>query len=823
MPRIAGICVALGLLLALPADADDVSGGLLQPAFKSGVPVELEADSLEYESGRDLYVARGNVRIQQGDNVLTADWAAFSNTTGRGVASGEVVFTDGVDTVYTAFFEFDLDTLNGVMFDAEFDVPEDHMELKGAEVIKTGKQTYIFKDGVFTTCRCPDRDAREPWQVSAAEADLEVEGYAITRNTTFDILGVPVLWLPWFIYPLKTERQSGLLFPEFKLSGRNGFEVAQPIFLTLGDPVNLTLTPTWLQKRGVLADVELEYVLAEQSKGEFDAWYIHDDDVSSNTLSTPFDNDRWATRGRHDLYLPADFRFKTDYAFASDNAFPQDFDGLGRFRDHRYLQATAFVGRDFGNTGTYGLTSGVRFADDLQAPDDTDRDDYVLQRLPETTLTMLPQGLPFADWLVPAIDVHYVYFHQNDRPEDDFGELRLVTGAGRFLDTGVDGLPSNDGLPGGAEQGRDGTAAGNDPNLDDFALTGGTEGDGVFQEGELIADSGHRILLTPRIGAPFRLLDIIEVYPEVGWHQAFYNSDAVGSQERGLFTGRIDIRTRFRGSFMGTSHLLEPRIGWAYIDDIADTETGGDPFYIPGSSVPQQRLRQLDLENVTLDPADRIASENALTWGIGNRFYSSRGEGPTRLLADFILAAAYSFEQHDFGNIYLDGRAYPFEGVTVRMSLGFDPEEARLDEQLMQLDWNHSDGHSFSLGHRFVRDIPTFFEDYPKQNDRFDRVSNEFDKIHQLDGRFRFLLTERWAITWRGGYSLERSLWLGNTAGIEYTSGCNCWATRFQVRSTRNQGFQFAILYSILGLGDDSRDPFRGGAPVAGFDLLGPG
>ncbi|MCH8132553.1 MAG: hypothetical protein IIA30_08380 [Myxococcales bacterium] len=151
------------------------------------------------------------------------------------------------------------------------------------------------------------------------------------------------------------------------------------------------------------------------------------------------------------------------------------------------------------------------------------------------------------------------------------------------------------------------------------------------------------------------------------------------------------------------------------------------------------------------------------------------------------------------------------------MSLGFDPEEARFDEQLMQLDWNHSDGHSFSLGHRFVRDIPTFFEDYPKQNDRFDRVSNEFDKIHQLDGRFRFLLTERWAITWRGGYSLERSLWLGNTAGIEYTSGCNCWATRFQVRSTRNQGFQFAILYSILGLGDDSRDPFGGGALGAGF------
>lgn len=818
LPRIAVICVALGLLLALPAHADDVSGGLVQPSFKSGVPVELEADSLEYESGRDIYVARGNVRIQQGDNVLTADWAAFSNTTGRGVASGEVVFTDGIDTVYTAFSEFDLDTLNGVMFDAEFDVPEDHMELKGAEVIKTGKQTYIFRDGVFTTCRCPDRDAREPWQVTAEEAKLEVDGYAITRNTTFDILGVPVLWLPWFIYPLKTERQSGLLFPEFKFSGRNGFEVGLPIFLTLGDPVNLTLTPTWLQKRGVLADVALEYVLGEQSKGELDAWYIHDDDVSSNTLSTPYDDDRWATLGKHDIHLPAGFRFKTDYAFASDNSFPENFDGLGRFRDHRYLQATAFVGRDFGNTGTYGLSSGVRFADDLQAPDDTDRDDYVLQRLPETTLTMLPQGLPFADWLVPAIDVHYVYFHQNDRPEDDFGDLRLVAGAGRFLDTGVDGLPDS------AEQGRSGTTPPPaNANMDNFGAPDfGTEGDGVFQEGELIADSGHRLLLTPRIGAPFRLLDIIEVYPEVGWHQAFYNSDEVGSQERGLLTGRIDVRTRLRGSFMGTSHLLEPRIGWVYVDDIADTENGSDPFYIPASSVPQQRLRQLDLENVSLDPADRIPSENALTWGIGNRFYSTRGEGSTRLLADFILAAAYSFEQSRFGNIYLDGRAYPFEGVTVRMSLGFDPEEARFDEQLMDLAWNHTDGHSFSFGYRFVRNIPIFFEDYPRQNDRFDRVSNEFDKIHQLDGGFRFVFTDRWAVTWRGGYSLERSLWLGNVGGIEYTSGCNCWAARVQVRNTRNQGIQFAIKYSILGLGDDSRDPFGAGGFGGSTDLLGP-
>ena len=160
-------------------------------------------------------------------------------------------------------------------------------------------------------------------------------------------------------------------------------------------------------------------------------------------------------------------------------------------------------------------------------------------------------------------------------------------------------------------------------------------------------------------------------------------------------------------------------------------------------------------------------------------------------------------------------------GAWGRRSTAFEHEEARFDGQLTEFDWNHSDGHSFRIGHRFVRDIPSFFEDYPRQNDRFDRVSSEFDKIHQLDGGFRFMLTERWAVTWRGGYSLERSLWLGNVGGIEYTAGCNCWAARVQVRNTRNQGIQFAIMYSILGLGDDSRNPFGSGGFGGSTDLLG--
>ena len=89
--------------------------------FERDVPVRIQADSLEYDQPRKLYVARGNVRISQEGRELQAEWIAFSNLTRRGAASGGVVFSDGVDTVYTEFIEFDIDTLQGVMFEAEFE------------------------------------------------------------------------------------------------------------------------------------------------------------------------------------------------------------------------------------------------------------------------------------------------------------------------------------------------------------------------------------------------------------------------------------------------------------------------------------------------------------------------------------------------------------------------------------------------------------------------------------------------------------------------------------------------------------------------------
>jgi len=782
--------------------APALGAGLGDIKFNAGdEPFELTADSVEYDRPRDLYIADGAVEIRQGDRRLTADWIAFSNTTQRGVASGSVTFHEGADTLVTSFAEFDIVTMQGVLFDAQLETGPSQFRMSGAEVTKTGRETYRFDKGRFTTCRCEPGE-RDPWAIKAEHADLELGGYGTTRNTTFEVLGVPVAWLPWMIFPLKTERETGLLLPQLSIGSLQGFSAALPFFWAARENVNVLLTPGWSVKRGFAVQAASEYVLGEDSEGRVAGAYHHDEDIHPNTPSEPFGRDRWATWGEQNFALPGDVRLKSVFTFASDNQYPEDFAELGAYRNDRFLESIAFAQRNFGETGRFGLIGGVEDASDLQSPDDSDRDKYLLQRLPEIDFSVLPAPTPWSNRLVPSLDLQYVYFRSE------------VTGNEVFRDTGIDGLfDARERGPTGADPG-----SAPDLNQDNFLTTGGSEANGIFEEGELLPNRGQRASLTPRLAAPFRLGNFAELYPEAGWSQVLYGSDATGFEQRGFATGRVELRSRLRRRYGDSlTHLLEPRLGYALVTKVGQS---GNPLFVPRAAVEQQRLRELDLDNVTRDPADRVPEFNGMTFSVANRFWGRLGDqSAPRFLGDATLSGQYDFADRDFGLVVLDAHAFPLERTTLRTTLGVDPEKAKIEETLLEVAQAFGAGHRVGLRYRYLRDIPLFFEDFPYVRERFDRVETDFKHVNQIDLYLRYSITETWAATYVGSYSFERSLMLRNLAGIEYFSRCRCWAVRLEVAQDRGNGVQFNLRYTLSGLGDDRDRPFEPSG-VPGFALL---
>jgi LPS-assembly protein len=511
-------------------------------------PFDITADTVEFETERDLYIARGNVLIIQPGRSLTADWVAFSTATRQGVASGNVVLSEAADILYGDVVSFEIDTLKGIVLEGLLDARGSGFQMTGETIRRTGDETYTIDDGTFTTCRCPE-EGKPPWQIRAKTADIEVGGYADTRNTSFDILGVPVLWLPWMRYPVKTDRETGLLFPTFGFSGQSGPRFGIPFFWAARPNINVTITPTYLFERGFKPSVDVEYVFGERSYGSVYGTIIDDGDVEDDDIDTPFDSTRWAVEWIHDQSLPRGWRAKVDATFFSDNLYPYDFDDFREFKRDRFLESRAFVEKRFGPLQRYAFAGGVWWADDLQNPDDQDRDDFLLQRLPSLQLSGMPQALPgFAKRLYASFDTDYTHFYSRDRAQDVYPRANVV-GDDVFLDTGIDAIPD------GQERDDDGIIVtldgdvvlpdGNvltaeeylasfppeveppvlspDGHLDNFPP--GPENDGRFDEGEPLGDRGHRLLLNPRIGIPFRIADLVEVLPEFGYHGTFYQTD----------------------------------------------------------------------------------------------------------------------------------------------------------------------------------------------------------------------------------------------------------------------------------------------------------
>jgi len=783
-------------------------------AGSSDRPLAITADELEYERARDVYVARGDVHIERGEATLEADWVAFNPRTRQGLASGNVVVVDGPDTLRSDFLQFNVDSLEGVVFDGTLVNDDTGFRMQGEEVRRTGDETYEVDDGLFTTCRCPDPDDRDPWALTAGRADIDVEGFAVVRNAGLEVLGVPVAWLPFFAYPLKRERQSGFLLPTLGIGSRNGTRVGLPFFWAARDDVNVLLTPSWSGERGFMGTAEVDYVIGRKRDfGEIVGVFVPDDkEVEPGDPEFPFDEDRWGIEFEHVQRLPwGGLDLRAQGVVASDNDVPFDIDEFDLYRRDRFLESVVSLTKHLGEDewSSLGAFTAVRYADDLQSPDDQDRDAFLLQRLPEVGIGQISRPAPGLQWLLPSFDVHYAHFYYRDDPRDELDGATRVDDL--FLDTGIDAVASADERGGRA-----------DPNGDDFPP--GPEGDGRFQEGEPLADKGHRLLVNPRLAAPFRA-KWLEVYPEVGYHGTFYETDLQGFEERSLLTGRLDLRTRLRRGYtlplgLGEGdHLLEPRLSVYGLADLGDDDD--DPLFIPETAVPLERIRQLDLDTVLRDPADRIDEGAGVTLGVANRFYvrdskgargasgARRGRPPTRLFADLAASVEYEIDDGDPGWFVVDGSLFPGRGTQVRGVFGYDLDETNVAEGLLDLRWSSPAGHAIGLRYRFLDEIPRFFEDFRRGIDRFDEFEEGFNEINQVQANARWAVTDRWALFYRVDFSLEEGLLLTNEGGVEYISKCKCWAIQVALEDDRSQGLQLDLRYTLLGLGDDKTRPFQ--------------
>lgn len=781
-------------------------GGIARPAFaevraRMSEPFEITADRISYEAERDLYIAEKNVHILQQNRTLTARWVAFSKKTGIAVAEGDVELIEGPDRLSAAFMVFDVETLQGTLYHVSLDAGSDGFRLRAEEMVRTGKDTFTVHDGVFTTCRC-EPGKRLPWEIETGRSDVELGGYGRMKNSTFNVLGVPVLWIPWMVIPIKSERETGLLLPNFTFGGRGGPGFGIPFFWAALPQLNVTLTPRYFVNRGYKQDVELEYVFGEQSSGKLFVAGLND---RTDQAQSSFNQERWAAIWAHDHFLPGDLRWQTDLKLSSDNLYADDFPELQAWKTFRFVESTTNVARAFGEGGGFGAMLGARYADDLQGSTFEDRDEYALQRFAELRGDVQPGALRGPLGFEARVDTEVIHFSGLRTTES---ELRgLIPGGvvprpertnGRFYDFGFDG------------------------RLDGINSDG--EGDGVFQPGEPLAERGSRMVFHPRFARPTPIGDLLEFTPEIGWSQSLYQSSAQQFADRGLATARADLKSRFARDFTtpgggAIRHVLEPRLGWALVtDDLLDRDQQQNPLFVPQGSVEQTRFRTLSLESVTRDPSDRIDDMNQLVLGLGQRFFSRKNAtGSPRLRADLVTAVDWNFQgDGGLGNLVAEGRWFPVGPLGSRVRGAFNPETRAVKEGEAEFNLKLPVENAWirrmdvSTRYRYLRRLPEFFETV-RGDTSSQRVGDTV--LNQIDLDARLELSARIRISFRTIYSLadKKEGFLRNRGMLEYVSKCRCWGVAAEVFQERRADIGAGFQIRFLGLGDDESNLFDRG------------
>ena len=383
----------LSIAICLPALADDkpVNWGLcpvtdVLPVFddapkadkaaaatRDQQPTDIEGDQLTGTSVVPNY--QGNVALKRGDQFLGTDNLSFDTESGNYIAEGNVRYQDSSIRMKAKRAEGNQESDTHKISDIQYQLVSRRGN-GGAESIDLQGAVGQMHRSTYTTC-----DPSQPvWKLSAPQIEVDNDaGFGTARNAVLRIGKVPVLWAPYFKFPIDDRRQTGLLYPQVGLSGRNGFDYTQPIYLNLAPNFDDTLMPRYMSKRGFMLDNEFRY-LYDGGRGELLTAYLPNDKLRDK------DRGRVEFSGYHNIN--ANWQARASLAWVSDERYLEDF-------SNRLLGVTTSnLQSQIGIYGTGENWTGGLMADYWQLTDYT---------LTEASLPYARQPRLFVNWDKPLL------------------------------------------------------------------------------------------------------------------------------------------------------------------------------------------------------------------------------------------------------------------------------------------------------------------------------------------------------------------------------------------------------------------------------------
>ena len=290
---------------------------------------QIQVKSEDSEINQDTFARfKGKVEIDSFTARIKADEALLNRQTQTLNATGNVSFQDDKITVSSQSVQ--LNRISNELLIEKSTYQLNKVQGHGkAEIIGLGEETGInLIESSFTSCPVDD----EVWRIQASNIKITPnQSRGVIKHARFYIKDVPVLYLPYFSFPINEEKQSGVLYPSISNNSSTGISVEQPIYWNIAPNYDLTFSPRLMTERGLQLKTEFRY-LTEYQSGQANIEYLaNDQDLGDNS-------DRYFYRLVHSGQIGENWRVNIDINGLSDDNYIVDLgsDYYNRADTHLY-------------------------------------------------------------------------------------------------------------------------------------------------------------------------------------------------------------------------------------------------------------------------------------------------------------------------------------------------------------------------------------------------------------------------------------------------------------------------------------------------------
>ncbi len=747
----------------------------IQEAFPIGdQPIHFSGDKQIWNRKTNQVELVGHGAVIQLGETLTADIIHLDLNSRVLDARGNCVYIAQDALIWGEEMHFNIDTHTGTVLNGR--VASDKFTLRGEEIHKLGPGRFQTHNGTYTTCR----DCGASWALEAKDVDMEVDGYALFSDVVPRIKGAPALWLPYLIMPMKTRRQSGVLFPSFSFSGPNGAVFILPLFWAINRSADMTLGLGEYTQRGHRLEWEGRYTLGNRSQGHANFNFLTDKTLSASPS-------RWSLDVAQTQELPYSVDVKLRLSEVSDNLYPFNFgnDILGASGEAMMRSSLSF------SRGSSEVSAYVAFQ----------RNRNLLNVTPGDSLARQVQFDPTTVQALPTIMVT-----TNDKKlwgSSFFGGLSV--GLTNF------------------------TRTAGPFDYDDSSVPFGTLPPTpvpAFNPGVDPIRQATRFSLTPSLYTTFRPFDVISMVPSVQYRGNFYNfTSTIPNLSRGYLLFQTDLSSQIEHIYDFPSnpqyprikHLIRPTLTYSFIPFI--NENLNHPFVQQITPAAGQANRKAGYNFDDYDIVPKTYNQaganyftplgHSLAYGFTTQWIRRKGEEGS-LASSYQNIVEFSAGQAlDF--LALNDPTLPSGAFLTRFNAVFNVNLEKLQSLTTYyyypiLPSGAGSRHTISTAATYILDRSTH-----QRIMLFDRsftLGYTFTSLNgatsNLTGIFNFSINDYFMPYGGINYSfLPTGQWFGPTAGLKLQSPSQCWlfTTSMGYAPTTGVTFGFDLSLNLTGSG----------------------